>query len=157
VYERIVNLVYSTSVEYPPDDEWEHEVSDKWSPAKRRDRQERFRKAVLRRQGHQCAICGTTVKEVLEVAHISSYARDPKNRANPANGIVLCAFCHRAYDKGIICLNEDGDVTAAAGAELDGVLQIHLGGLTKAQRIELMRGVEPALLRDRLTSTAAPR
>ena len=154
MFERIVNFAYTTSVEIPSDDAWEHEVSDKWTSVKRRDRQEKFRQAVIRRQGHRCAICGTTLKEVLEVAHISSYARDSKNRANPANGIVMCAFCHKAFDKGIINLREDGEVTITSDVELDSVARAHISGLAKEKRLELMRGVDPELLRGRSARTA---
>ena len=76
-----------------PDD---YKVPDAYSLVRRRHSLERFKATVLDRQNHTCAICGTAVREVLDVAHISSYSSDTKNRANPGNGIGLCSYCHRA-------------------------------------------------------------
>lgn len=101
MFDRIVDFAYSGSIFFEESDAQEYEISDRWSSTKIRYRRERFRNAVIARQGAICAICGTTLKAVLEVAHISPYATDPSNRANPANGIVMCVFCHRAFDQNV--------------------------------------------------------
>lgn len=156
VYNRIVDLAYSGSVTFEePSFQEGYEVPDGWSSTKRRYHQERFRDAVLRRQGPVCAICGTTLGAVLDVAHISSYATDPKNRANPANGIVMCVFCHRAFDRNVYCLKGDGSVIVMMTQESDDVINAHLPGIPPAERLELIDGADPELLRRRYTETLA--
>ena len=83
---RTDNKTYRCLVELNPSN---YAIPDAWSLIRARHSLEQFREAVLRRQDYRCAICGTTLREVLEVAHISSYATDITNRANPANGIAL--------------------------------------------------------------------
>ena len=111
---------------------------------------ERFRQTVLLRQGFACAICGTTLGEVLDVAHISRYSTDVNNRANPANGIGLCAFCHRAFDGGVFRLSENGDVSMVDGRDPDPVALAHLSSLSADARLKLLDGIDTELLRHRL-------
>ena len=97
-FEQILDFAYAKSdVSLDPLEPDDYEVPDAYSLVKRRHSLERFKAKVLDRQNHTCAICGTTIREVLDVAHISTYAGDPKNRANPANGIGTWSYCHRAF------------------------------------------------------------
>jgi len=52
---------------------------------------------VLKRDNYECKMCGQkkTVKEILHVHHIRSFAKYPKLRTNLENGIVLCKSCHQ--------------------------------------------------------------
>ena len=50
----------------------------------------------------KCCICGLNVPELLEAAHIRSWAEDINNRLNPENGVALCVLHHKAYDRGLI-------------------------------------------------------
>ena len=156
VYDRIVELAYSGSITFAESHLQEgYEIRDGWSATRRRYHQERFRDAVLRRQGSVCAICGTTLEEVLDVAHISPYATDPMNRANPANGIVMCVFCHRAFDRNVYCLKEDGSIIVMITRESDDVIKAHLPGISPTQRAKLIDGADSELLRSRYTETLA--
>lgn len=150
MFKRIVDRAYrirriAVSRPQPLD----YEVPDTWSYSRTRHAQERFREAVLSRQNHTCAICGTTVREVLEVAHVSDYASDVGNRANPANGIGLCAFCHRAFDRGVFVITESGSVLFRT-VERDSIAMAHADGISNEARLKLIDGVDGELLRRRL-------
>lgn len=150
MYSTIVQLAYRRHcIAIPPLDTQDYAVPDAWSFVKRRHNVERFKETVLVRQGFACAICGTTLREVLDVAHISRYSTDVQNRANPANGIVLCAYCHRAFDEGVFRLHENGVVSVADGVGHDPVASAHLGGLSVEERLGLLEGVDTRFLRRR--------
>ena len=76
-----------------------HRIEDKTGTAKVRAGLKNFKDEVKERSNHRCVVCGTDLVEVLDVAHLSSYSEDKDNRANPANGICLCSFCHRPRTK----------------------------------------------------------
>ena len=150
MYESIIELAYRGDyIELIPPESPDYAVSDAWSFVRRRDNVERFRKAVLLRQGFTCAICGSTLREVLEVAHIRSYATDMENRANPANGIGLCAYCHRAFDRGVFRLKENGVVSVANDRDFDAVALGHLSNLSVEARRRLLNGINAKFLRQR--------
>ena len=151
MFENIIELAYQGDfIETSPPKSNEYEIPDAWTSVRRRHNLERFRKSVLRRQNYVCAICGTTLKQVLEVAHISSYSKDVKNRANPANGIVLCVYCHRAFDKGVFQIYEDGVVLLKDGIAPDLITEAHLSSLSTKARCELLEGIDFKLLRQQL-------
>ena len=77
-------------------------IEDSFTYAKKRALSAAFREAVLARHVATCIVRGITVEEMLEAAHISPYSTDKENRANPANGLCLCTFCHRAFDRGCV-------------------------------------------------------
>lgn len=150
MYDHIVGLAYQLgNITIGTIDDSEYEVPDTWSPVRTRHRIEEFKKTVLSRQNYTCAICGTKIRRVLDVARISSYATDAKNRANPANGIGLCAYCHRAFDNGIFNLREDGSVLTISDIEADPIARAHLSNLSFGSRRNLIEGVDKDLLRKR--------
>ena len=150
MYRSIVDLTYRRDcIALAPIDGEEYAVPDAWSFVRRRHSVERFKQMVLLRQGSACAICGTTLREVLDVAHVSRYSTDMKNRANPANGIGLCAYCHRAFDGGVFRLHETGIVSVAEGSDLDPVALAHVSSLSAEARLKLLNGIDSELLRQR--------
>lgn len=65
-----------------------------------------FRNAVMIAYESRCAITGLAVPELLEAGHIVPWSVDPTRRADPRNGIVLNSLHHRAFDRGLIGLDE---------------------------------------------------
>ena len=128
------------------------EIPDTWSFVRIRHHLERFKQTVLSRRGHRCAFCGTRLTELLEVAHVSSYFTDVQNRANPANGIGLCAYCHRAFDAGLFTLGYDGTLSLIPTTVSDPGMQSHLSGLSREDRMHLLDGVNRELLRSRFAA-----
>lgn len=147
MYEQIITLAYGqNSIEVTPPSPAEYKIPDAWSYAKRRHGLERFKGTVLHRQGYRCAICGTTVSEVLEVAHLSSYASDVPNRANPANGVGLCAYCHRAFDKDVFRFSLEGAVRVTKEIEDDRIAELHLSNLSDEERRNMLKGIDEQFL-----------
>lgn len=65
-----------------------------------------FRKAVLSSYGNKCTICRLHSKELLTASHIVPWSVDVRRRADPRNGLSLCAIHDRAFDRGLIGLDE---------------------------------------------------
>ena len=66
-----------------------------------------FRNAVLASYNSKCCITSISRPELLNASHIVPWASDKKQRLNPANGLCLNALHDRAFDRGLICLDED--------------------------------------------------
>lgn len=75
-----------------------------------RCRQSMFRNVVLSRYHNRCAVTGLQLNELLEAAHIVSWAEDPTLRLEPSNGIALNPFIHSAYDNNFLGIDPDGIV-----------------------------------------------
>ena len=80
---------------------------------KTRVNQSLFRKVVLSSYGEKCCITGVDNTELLIASHIIPWAQDTKNRMNPKNGVCLNALHDRAFDKGLITINEDYKVVVS--------------------------------------------
>lgn len=79
---------------------------DKIREVKTRVNQNIFRQIVLVNYAGRCAITGIDIPELLGASHIIPWAKDEKERLNPANGLCLSALYDKAYDKGYIGINE---------------------------------------------------
>jgi putative restriction endonuclease len=71
-----------------------------------RPNQQRFKFDVLARYGAACAVCDLDVPEVLDAVHIVDKGK--LGTDDPANGLVLCATHHRAFDRGLFCIEPAG-------------------------------------------------
>ena len=58
-----------------------------------------FRDRVLKAHNNQCAICGESIEEVLQAAHIIAVKDGGSD--DTENGICLCANHHLMYDWGL--------------------------------------------------------
>jgi len=79
-------------------------------PSPRRPRDPNFRDMILRVYEHRCAICGwdgmlgNTVLAI-EAAHVRWHSAGGSDTAE--NGLCLCTFHHKAFDRGAITLSDD--------------------------------------------------
>ena len=110
--------------------------------SRRRQRDPRFRQAVLKAYGGACAVCGYDARIVntpmgIEAAHIQWHAYDGPDVVS--NGLALCPLHHVAFDYGAIALGKDlrvlvsGALTGRAAFVHNGLLAfqgqpIHLPG-----------------------------
>jgi WD40 repeat protein/serine/threonine protein kinase len=62
-----------------------------------------FKFYVFKRYGPRCVVCGVTVAEMLDAAHICPKLAEGSD--DPRNGLVLCANHHRAFDAGLFAIN----------------------------------------------------
>jgi predicted restriction endonuclease len=81
--------------------------ADKEAISKTRIGQQFFRRAVLSAYNYQCCITGLAIPELLVASHIVPWHTDVKNRLNPRNGLALSMLHDKAFDIGIITINND--------------------------------------------------
>ncbi|MCK5805919.1 MAG: HNH endonuclease [Lentisphaeria bacterium] len=67
---------------------------------KARVNQSFFRKTVLASY-EACCITGLQIPELLVASHIIPWAKDPRNRTNPRNGLCLNCLHDKAFDVGL--------------------------------------------------------
>jgi len=72
-----------------------------------RNNQKFFRAAVLSAYNNRCAITGIANFDLLIASHIIPWSVDTTNRLNPRNGICLNALHDRAFDKGLISIDDN--------------------------------------------------
>lgn len=66
-----------------------------------------FRNAVLSAYNGKCCITGLSDKRLLVASHIIPWREDEFNRLNPRNGLLLSMLHDKAFDLGIITINDD--------------------------------------------------
>ena len=79
---------------------------DKIREVKTRVNQSAFRQIVLANYSNKCAITGIDIKELLYASHIIPWSKNERERLNPENGICLSALYDKAYDNGLIAIDE---------------------------------------------------
>ena len=77
---------------------------------KTRVNQSVFRQMVMTNYSTKCAITGIDIPELLLASHIIPWSKNEENRLNPENGICLSALYDKAFDKGIIGINQKYEV-----------------------------------------------
>ena len=65
-----------------------------------------FRTVVLAAYENKCCVTGLAAPELLVASHIVDWARDSKQRMNPRNGLCLNALHDRAFDSGLMFLDQ---------------------------------------------------
>ena len=65
-----------------------------------------FRRRVLSAYQHRCCVTGLPIQSLLVASHIVPWADDAANRLNPRNGLCLNALHDRAFDRGLMCVDE---------------------------------------------------
>lgn len=81
-----------------------------------RQRDPKFRRAVLRAYNYQCAVCGFNMRHdnapiALEAAHIRW--KQHHGPCEVPNGSALCAIHHKAFDRGSIGTDENSRVVVS--------------------------------------------
>lgn len=66
-----------------------------------------FRAAVLTSYDNRCAVSGLALPELLVSSHIIPWSVSIERRADPTNGICLNALFDRAFDRGLITLDNE--------------------------------------------------
>lgn len=80
---------------------------DKIVETKVRVGQRFFRRAVLSAYDFKCCISGLSMPDLLVASHIVPWASGSDNRLNPRNGLALSALHDKAFDIGLITINDD--------------------------------------------------
>jgi len=81
---------------------------------KTRVNQNVFRQIVVANYAGKCAITGIDIPDLLFASHIIPWSQNEEERLNPENGICLSALYDRAFDKGLIGINENYELLLSA-------------------------------------------
>jgi len=92
-----------------------------------------FRAAVLAAYDAQCAICRLGLPELLVASHIIPWSKDARRRADPTNGLALCVLHDKAFDIGLISLDDSHRVLLSPRAKLESTSRLHIVGLHEAE------------------------
>jgi putative restriction endonuclease len=88
-----------------------------------------FRDTVLSSYNFSCAICKLNLHIMLNASHIVPWSVDRNRRADPSNGLSLCVFHDRAFDRGLITISENLKVTVSKGIKIPHASKLHRVGL----------------------------
>ncbi len=92
----------------PNIDDWDNRVGEeRMAQRKIRVGQAFFRSAVLSAYNERCCISGLSPPALLVASHIVPWRVDKLNRTNPHNGLLLSALHDKAFDAGLITINDD--------------------------------------------------
>ena len=116
-----------------------------------------FRSAVLTSYGIRCAVTGLGTTELLVASHIIPWSISVARRADPTNGICLSALFDRAFDRGLVTLDESFEIVVSKRLLKDAMTADLSNSITEAhgQRIHLPCRFIPddaALLHHRLVT-----
>jgi predicted restriction endonuclease len=70
---------------------------------------------------------------MLNASHIIPWSVDTSRRADPRNGLSLCAFHDRAFDRGLITIDEHLKVTVSEQARTGAPPKFHEVGLLEIE------------------------
>ncbi|MCC6411489.1 MAG: HNH endonuclease [Saprospiraceae bacterium] len=73
-----------------------------------------FRKAILASYNGTCCITGLQQPELLIAGHIMPWSKDEKNRLNPRNGILINALHDKAFEIGLITIDQSFKVQVSS-------------------------------------------
>jgi putative restriction endonuclease len=82
------------------------EGSTRETVVKARVNQDFFRRMIIASYG-SCCITGLPISELLVASHIVPWSKDIKNRTNPRNGLCLNSLHDKAFDVGLITIDEN--------------------------------------------------
>ncbi|MEZ2743868.1 HNH endonuclease [Halopseudomonas bauzanensis] len=102
-----------------------------------------FRRTVLSSYHSRCCITGLAEPRLLLASHIVPWGKDQGNRLNPHNGLCLSALYDRAFDQGLITLDEAWRVVLSATLKKpEPALQKHFHSV-EGRQIELPERFSP--------------
>ena len=146
LYDAILDLAEPEKILPLPPRDGDFSIPDNWGETKTRSAIKKFSGPVMARSNRTCIVCGTSLRGLVEAAHLSPYADDKKNRANPANGICLCKYCHCALDSRLIGIQPNGVLLVSPLADDDLVACHHFSRIAPEQRLRWLKGVNHEFL-----------
>jgi len=96
-----------------------------------------FRRTVLASYAECCAICGIRPGSLLTASHIIPWSESEARRADPTNGLCLCALHDRAFDRGLIALDEKMRVLVSSRLRVPDPSQVHREALLVIEGTDL--------------------
>jgi predicted restriction endonuclease len=87
--------------------------------------QDFFRRAVLASYNSACAFCGLKIAGLVNASHIIPWKISVELRANPRNGLCLCALHDRAFDRGLMAVDGKCRVQLSPQLKLSTKIALH--------------------------------
>jgi hypothetical protein len=78
-----------------------------------------FRRAVVAAYDGACCMCGIATRELVLASHIVPWSAAPDHRADPRNGLALCALHDRAFDVGLVTVTPSHVVQLSSAMQDD--------------------------------------
>ena len=88
---------------------------------------------VLASYDFNCALCRMSLPAMLNASHIIPWAVNKQRRADPRNGICLCALHDRAFDRGLITVCEDYKIAVSREIKTPNASKLHRIGLLEIE------------------------
>jgi len=92
-----------------------------------------FRDTVLSSYNYSCAVCKINLCKMLNASHIIPWSIDKNRRADPSNGLSLCAFHDRAFDRGLITIEDNLRIVLSREAKVIDAPKLHRVGLLEIE------------------------
>ena len=73
---------------------------------KQRIYQDFFRRTVLSSHNNRCCISAVEIPQLLVAGHIIPWSECKEHRLNPENGLALCVLFDKAFDRGLMTVDE---------------------------------------------------
>lgn len=77
---------------------------------KQRIYQDFFRRSVLSSHNNRCCISAVEIPQLLVAGHIIPWSASKEHRLNPENGMALCVLFDKAFDRGLMTIDEKLEV-----------------------------------------------
>ena len=100
-----------------------------------------FRAAVLASYEYRCALSEIGIRGLLNASHIVPWKVNVERRADPRNGMALNALYDRAFDRGLMTLDEEMRVVISGrlrGADVPALQRAAFGEL-EGRRLRMPR------------------
>lgn len=73
-----------------------------------------FRRTVLSSYEYSCCVCEIDLPQLLVGSHILPWSANKEQRTDPQNGVCLCALHDRAFDRGLISINQSFEIMVSS-------------------------------------------
>jgi len=70
-----------------------------------------FRETVLSSYNFSCSMCRLSIAKLLNASHIIPWSVEKKRRGDPTNGLSLCVLHDRAFDRGLLSIDDKYQMT----------------------------------------------
>jgi len=126
--------ISATEIDKIPDareqiNELDYTAEDVISASKVRRGQAQFATKVKTAYGYKCGMCGIEEAEFLVASHIIPWAKNKEQRLNPRNGICLCVFHDRAFERGYLLIDKNYQISINPKLSSDSLLYKELAKL----------------------------
>ena len=82
-------------------------------------------------------MCAINLTSLLNASHIVPWSIESKRRADPTNGVALCALHDRAFDRGLVSLDNNFKIMTSASLRTKGHSETHRIALLEIEGKEL--------------------